>query len=319
MKIVLYILLCWGVCTSVQAQKSYAEAMQQGDAAFKKGEYKKAINKYFAAEAFEPSKKKEVKARVNKVFDKIEMLRGEADTARRQAENKKREADFARTQAQQSRDSTKTALAKAQKLIDAFYFYEEKFALANKNRLFYFIDKEGNAVEKLGEWDEAEQFNEKGFARVKSKLSLDFLIDTLGNKYKVAYNIRDIKGDIDAIDLSFNNLEKIPAEVFDCKNLKILILSYNQLTSVSSKIGVLNQLVFLDLGGNKFSKPREIEEYLNSGYYMNGIAFNRITDLPAEIWHLKNLKTLILTGVPIHSSKIDTIKSLLPNCNIIYY
>jgi len=56
------------------AQSNYTEAVQQGDAAFKKGEYKTAINKYFAAEAFDPTKKEAVKGKVNVVFDKIETL-----------------------------------------------------------------------------------------------------------------------------------------------------------------------------------------------------------------------------------------------------
>ena len=39
------------------AQSNYSDAIQQGDVAFKTGQYKTAINKYFAAEAFDPSKK----------------------------------------------------------------------------------------------------------------------------------------------------------------------------------------------------------------------------------------------------------------------
>ena len=74
------------------AQRNYAEAIQQGDAAFAKGEYKTAINKYFAAEAFDPSKKEVVKGRVNAVFDKIEALRKEAEAAKRRADEKTKEA-----------------------------------------------------------------------------------------------------------------------------------------------------------------------------------------------------------------------------------
>jgi hypothetical protein len=36
------------IFTSINGQSNYAEAMQQGDAAFKNGQYKTAINKYFA-------------------------------------------------------------------------------------------------------------------------------------------------------------------------------------------------------------------------------------------------------------------------------
>ncbi|MCB0535295.1 MAG: hypothetical protein KDD14_24015, partial [Saprospiraceae bacterium] len=57
------------------AQSSYGEAIRQGDAALRRGEYKTAIKKYFAAEAFDPSKKATVQAKVNAAFDKIEALR----------------------------------------------------------------------------------------------------------------------------------------------------------------------------------------------------------------------------------------------------
>ena len=75
---------------AAQAQNSYAEAIQQGDAAFQQGQYKLAINKYFAAEAFDQSKEKVVKAKVNRVFDRIEALRREADVAKRRAQAEKR-------------------------------------------------------------------------------------------------------------------------------------------------------------------------------------------------------------------------------------
>lgn len=67
---------------TAKAQKNYAEAIQQGDAAFNTGQYKTAINKYFAAEAFNPDKKNEVKEKVNRVFNRIEALRIEADSTK---------------------------------------------------------------------------------------------------------------------------------------------------------------------------------------------------------------------------------------------
>ena len=87
----------------VTAQRNYAEAIQQGDAAFAKGEYKNAINKYFAAEAFDPSKKEVVKRKVNVVFDKIEVLRKEADEALKQVKKEQ--------------TATKTALDKLEKAL----------------------------------------------------------------------------------------------------------------------------------------------------------------------------------------------------------
>ncbi|MEO6039776.1 MAG: hypothetical protein ABIQ93_15285 [Saprospiraceae bacterium] len=90
------------------AQNNYSEAIEQGDAALRNGQYKIAINKYFAAEAFDASQKEPVKAKVNAVFDRIEALRKEAEMAKSQAQ-----AALLRTTEEQKK--TKSALAEAEK------------------------------------------------------------------------------------------------------------------------------------------------------------------------------------------------------------
>lgn len=90
---ILILLFCMSLFVTAKAQSSYAEAMQQGDDAFNRQEYKIAINKYFAAEAFDPGKKDVVKEKVNKVFDRIEALRKEAEKAKKEAEKAKKEAE----------------------------------------------------------------------------------------------------------------------------------------------------------------------------------------------------------------------------------
>ena len=72
---------------------NYAEAMKQGDAAFKNGQYKLAIDKYFAAEAFDPTKKETVKKKVKLTFDRIEELRQDAINSKRDAENALRKTE----------------------------------------------------------------------------------------------------------------------------------------------------------------------------------------------------------------------------------
>ena len=69
------------------AQSSYEEAIRQGEEALNSRDFKMAINKYFAAEAFDPSKKEEVSQKVNEVFDKIEGLRKQAESAKKEAED----------------------------------------------------------------------------------------------------------------------------------------------------------------------------------------------------------------------------------------
>ena len=72
MKQILFLLLNTFFFVCAGTQSNYTQAMQQGDDAFKNGKYKTTINKYFAAEAFDPSKKEIVKEKVNNVFDRIQ-------------------------------------------------------------------------------------------------------------------------------------------------------------------------------------------------------------------------------------------------------
>jgi hypothetical protein len=94
--------------TAAKAQNNYAEAISQGDEAFRKGQYKTAINKYFAAEAFDPPKKDIVKEKVSETFDKIEALRQEAIDSRKNAVN-------ALTEAQLQKKLADSALGEARK------------------------------------------------------------------------------------------------------------------------------------------------------------------------------------------------------------
>jgi len=119
----LFSVICF---VTTKAQSNYTEAIGQGDDAFKSGQYKAAINKYFAAEAFDPSKKDVVKEKLKLTFDKIESLRLEAidskkdaDNALTEAQKQKGLADSALIQVQKEKELTEIALAetKKQKLI----------------------------------------------------------------------------------------------------------------------------------------------------------------------------------------------------------
>lgn len=175
-----------------------------------------------AAEAFEPAQSAAVKAKVNAVFDRIEALLAEADRAKRQAQ-----AALAATQ--QARLRADSALQQANRLINAFYFYADRFALAygekegqygRKDRVFYFIDKNGEEVPKLGRWAGAEQFDGRGFVKVKKDegnwnkpVLVDYLLDTLGRSYRVAYDLPSLDPAITALDLAGKSLDSIPLHV----------------------------------------------------------------------------------------------------------
>ena len=90
---------------AAKGQRNYAEAMQMGDNEFKKREYKKAINLYFAAEAFESAKKDIVKEKVNKVFDSIVALRKKAEGALAAAKEQTNFAIEAKKEAERKNDT----------------------------------------------------------------------------------------------------------------------------------------------------------------------------------------------------------------------
>ena len=71
---------------TANGQTNYTEAMQQGDSVLRNGEYKLAVDKYFAAQAFDPAKKDVVKEKIKFTFDKIEALRQEAITSKQEVE-----------------------------------------------------------------------------------------------------------------------------------------------------------------------------------------------------------------------------------------
>ena len=314
MKKSLLFLFCIICTVFANGQRNYTEAIQQGDDAFNKGQYKMAINKYFAAEAFDPSKKEIVKEKVNKVFDMIESLRKKAVESEKIAIQAKKE--------------TEDALAKANKLIKAFYFYDDKFALTlggdDYDYSYYFINKNGDKIEKLGNWVKAEPFEIlTGFARVRRGEEAAFLLDTIGNIYPVAYDIAGMKEEITALDLSDVKLDSFPTKVFEYDQLKILLLNkftffekpknitvlpdeitklknleyldlqYCNMNSVPAQIGELKKLRGLNLWNNKLkSIPAQIGELRNLTLLFLGN--NEVDTIPAQIFGLKNLKMLVL-------------------------
>jgi hypothetical protein len=329
-------LLCMLFFVIAKGQSSYAEAMQQGDDAFNKQQYKTAINKYFAAEAFDPTKKNLVKEKVNRVFDVIEGLRKKADDAFLVAKK------LAIESGKQSLKISE-ALARAQKLIDAFYFYEDRFALAFKDNKFYFIDKNGDKIEKLHEWEQAEQFNNLGFAKVKGNkdsLLSDHVIDTAGNTYTIAFDIEDIKSGTSALIISNKEWDSIPPEVLSQIPLRVLIFNFvlNRtrknhaltteilklenlehlqfygcgLTSMPDQIGKLRKLRVLDLSVNQIRRlPGQIGECGELSRL--DLSSNYIDSLPVQIGKLENLIELNLAGnrrLKAIPEQIDRLKNL---------
>lgn len=212
-----------------------------------------------------------------------------------------------RDEAERQKAIAEKALMRAETLINAFYFYADRFALAygakgrDDANVFYFIDQNGDEVAKLGKWELAEQFNWLGFAKVKRKVGdsvEDCLLDTLGNVYPVAFDVNRLRRGITALDLSGKNITSIPELVFQYPELEILLLENDRLISLPPEIGTLVNLKVLNLKGTELSSlPPEIGNLTN--LQVLNLGGTQLTTLPQEIRNLTNLTWLDLgSGQP---------------------
>lgn len=99
-------------------------------------------------------------------------------------------------------------------------------------------------------------------------------------------------------DLSHLNLESLPAALFDLKEIQVLYLSNNLLSTLSPRIGELKKLERLYVFKNRLTElPSQIGDLseLESFY----ISFNNITRLPEEISNIVNLREIHIFFNPL--------------------
>ena len=243
----------------------YAAFMQQGQEFLKNQVFDRALTEFQAAQVAARTcgcNSATPSAYILEVFKGMQQQKDAAVAAQKRAEKAEQAAkeEKAKTQralaaTEKAKNQAQTALQKADKLISAFYFYDGRFALAygrkGLNNVFYFIDKNGDEVPKLHRWKKAEQFDYRGLARVKKTGDeADYLLDTLGNTYPCAYDLKDLGPETRALDLAGKKLTDFPAEVFKQPQLEVLLLNQNELTSLPAQIGKLKNLTTLDLRMN---------------------------------------------------------------------
>lgn len=109
------------------------------------------------------------------------------------------------------------------------------------------------------------------------------------------------------IDLSNQNLSKIPEEIFELKNLKKLILRNNKIRVIPQEIEKLKRLQTLDLSGNNISNFYAKICSLRNLKILN-LNHNKIKTFPIQI---KNLNKL--TCLHISHNKISKISNEIYN------
>ena len=127
--------------------------------------------------------------------------------------------------------------------------------------------------------------------------------------------IKELKN-LTILDISDNQLTSLPPEITELKNLTELYIFDNQLTSLPPEITELKNLTTLDISDNQLtSLPPEISELKNlTELYISG---NQLTSLPPEILELdleieweKNWKPNIiyLEGNPLENPPVEIVK-----------
>lgn len=120
------------------------------------------------------------------------------------------------------------------------------------------------------------------------------------------------------LDLSNQNLQRIPEYVFSQRNLEELDVSNNQLTgAIQAEIRHLQNLKILNASNNQMTGvPAEIGQLEN--LQILDLSNNQLTGLPYELGNLKNLKTLNISGNNYSELDLAIIQENLPkDVNII--
>ena len=115
--------------------------------------------------------------------------------------------------------------------------------------------------------------------------------------------------DVEVLDLSDNELTKLPDGLKNLNQLKTLLLSGNKLDELPGDVCQLKTLTTLDVAYNKIKTVPETISNLNHLTTLN-LGFNELVELSKEVFKLKKLTTL-----DIRSNPIKTIPKEITNLN----
>ncbi len=123
--------------------------------------------------------------------------------------------------------------------------------------------------------------------------------------------LRIFNGKILQMSISDTNLENLPEDFGNLKDLNFISIIKNQLTSLPESIGVLNNLKELMLSGNNLTSLPESFVNLISLQKLD-LSNNQFKEIPTQLWALKKLTQLDLNGNPL-SSEENTIIQKVPD------
>lgn len=226
----------------------------------------------------------------NKTREAIVLLYQISENEKAKALREKQKAEDAQTDAELARNDAEKALAKTTRIINAFYFYEEQFALAYKNNKYGFINKDGEVVIDY-KYEEAAPFDYTGLARVKRENQF-YLIDNKKTEYELSTNTIIVPS-TKALDLSNQQLTELPETVLSSTQLEILLLNGNEIRYIKPSISRMHKLSRLYLYNNDLKNlPPSIGELSN--LILLDVGINDLTEIPPDISQLTKLTELIL-------------------------
>ena len=257
---------------------------------------------------------------------------------------------------QLSRDSLKMVNLLKQKIVDAFYFYNNRYALAFKQGRYGFVNMAGDTL--IGyKFSEATPFGQKyGYAQVKadhiSGKAKEYLLDTTKALYPLARSIRQLTIDptCEALITTLRNGADVK-NIIGNKQLKILFVEPNyrdnsvlsrrligrlrllpQLESVSfTNNGLtsfprgfleLDNVITVNLSGNQIAEIASFQ--VNGMCRLQKIAKldlsnNQLRTLPEDVKMLTTLRYVNLEGNRISTQEVAKIKLWLPkDCDILF-
>ncbi len=121
-------------------------------------------------------------------------------------------------------------------------------------------------------------------------------------------NTKTVLKDSNTLDLSNQNLDKLPSYVLSRTNIEGLDISDNNLTgALPAEIRHLSNLKVLDASNNRMTGvPAEVGQL--SKLEVLDLSNNQLTGLPNELGNLKRLKVLNLSGNDYSKQDLDVIQ-----------
>ncbi|XP_049850986.1 uncharacterized protein LOC126324522 [Schistocerca gregaria] len=125
-------------------------------------------------------------------------------------------------------------------------------------------------------------------------------------------NIKSLKN----LNMSHNNLTKIPYEITNCTNLEVIDISHNSIQIIPDYINKLQHLKLLNISNNSIGKYKPIDELIDLPQLLYlDISNNNMQAPSAILKSLPNLKYLDISGNLMYDSgriiNMDNLETLL--------